>query len=590
MLTLKRIGNFFSSTPFLLFLIILSASYFRLANLNLIEFKSDEALNILLAAQPIFGHPFLSGGSVSSLGILNPPIFNYILFPIILISTDPRFISLFIALANVAAIIGFFLLIKKYYSLTTALIASLLISFSPWAILYSRKIWMQDLLMPFSILMLYSVHKLIIDKKEKYFALYAFSSLILIQLHPVTLIFVLITTAFILKKTKINLKYILLGAFLGIIPFIPYIIFEIQNKCPDCYSLISSRGRLNTGYSLQALLRPFQIVGIGDFRFILGDDTLTFAQKFPLFYKARTILYVEYPLLPLGFIFFMWKNRKFSFLGYATIFTTLAYFFLKLEPFMHYYIILLPLLFLFLASAFDYFIKNKNTLLKLVALFVLVLILMSSILFNSAFFALVKSLGSIKGDYGSTYIIYQNNQKFFDKYKKSPDYTEKVLSSYIPLSYMYGYQPLGKMLYGNVSTNEIPILEKNIQKDPLDKISQFKILAFYTKTPEDPQAISILRAKSLQTTQYIPIYKEVLNHYMGLRFKKEYLSSRFSFFYPEHWTTKEESDGTIILAGDGYEMSIKDLGLNNMEITCAAIKNICNKGTISEIKSSIEPL
>ena len=64
----------------LLFLFIVAASaIFRITNLNLIEFKDDEAINLFLAARPLFGHPFPPGGTVSSIGLLNPPFFNYLL-------------------------------------------------------------------------------------------------------------------------------------------------------------------------------------------------------------------------------------------------------------------------------------------------------------------------------------------------------------------------------------------------------------------------------------------------------------------------------------------------------------------------------
>ncbi len=574
-----------------LVLVITSSLLFRITNLDLIEFKSDEALNILLAAQPIFGHSFISGGTVSSLGVLNPPIFNYILFPLVLLSFDPRFITLFIALINVTAIIGFYFLIKRYYSLTTAVVASLLISFSPWAILYSRKIWMQDLLMPFTVLMLLAVHKLIIEKKERYWILYAASSLILIQLHQISAVFILITTVFMLKKVRLSLNYLILGVIIGLIPFIPYIIFEIQNKCPDCFALLSSRDRLNTGYSLQTFMRPLQIVGTGDFRFILGDDTLTFAQKFPLIYKARELLYLEYLLLPLGFFIFVIKNRNLSFLGYASLLTIVSYFFLKIESFMHYYIILLPLLFLFLATAFSYFLERKNSILRLGAGVLLLFILLVSIAFNKAFFDLLKMTGGTKGDYGTTYISSRKEtEERLSKYKDNPDFQERLLLSYIPLGHMYGYMPLSKMLYGNVAETDVPALEKILAKDPQDKQAQFKLLAFYTKTPETAQTVYILRDKSLKMSEYKPIYEEVLRNYMGRHFKKQYSSSSYSFFYPEHWPLAENDDGSIVLEGDGYNLTIKNLGLNNMEITCIKLTDKCDNGNISEIRNSIRPL
>lgn len=574
------------------FLIILISSLsFRVTNLNLIEFKSDEAINIFLAAQPLLGHSFLPGGTVSSLGVLNPPIFNYILFPITLISLDPRIITLFMALANVAGILGFFLLLKKYYGLATATIASLLLSFSPWAILYSRKIWMQDLLVPLTVLMLLAVHKLIVEKKEKYWILYIATSLVLIQLHQVSVVFIAATSLFMFRKVKLNFKFIIWGAIIGLIPLIPYIIFEIQNGCPDCYSFLQSKSKLSPKFSMQTFMRPFQILGVGDFRSILGDDTLTYAQKFPFTYKARQILYLEYLLLPFGFAVFMSKNKKFSFLGYATLLAITFYFFLKIESFMHYYIIFLPLLFLFLAFAFSFFLKSRSHILRIGAVTLLSIILLTSAAFTYRFFDLLKIQGKVEGDYGSIFINKDRDVKErLKKYDNDPHFEERILASYIPLSYMYGYEPFGKMLYGDISLSDTPMLEMELRKDPEDKIAQLKLLNLHTRAPETVQTIYVLRSKTQQMPEYLPIYREVLQRYMGKNFKKDFYSSRFAFFYPEHWIAAENSDGSIILNGNGYEITIKNLGLNNMEISCTEITSRCDSGNILEIKNSIKPL
>src|SRR3989344_36197 len=166
---LKKLKKIITSQTFLLFIIIFFVSaIFRLTNLDLIEFKTDEAINLLLASRPLFGHSFAPGGTVSSVGILNPPFFNYILFPFTFLTLDPRGISFFIGLINSLAIAFFFLAIKKYYGTTIAFITTILIALSPWSILYSRKIWTQDLLFPFFIPLFFSIHKLILEKKMFY--------------------------------------------------------------------------------------------------------------------------------------------------------------------------------------------------------------------------------------------------------------------------------------------------------------------------------------------------------------------------------------------------------------------------------------
>lgn len=71
----------------LFFLIIVAlSSIFRLTNLDLVEFKADEASNLLLATRIFFDHPLPYAGTATSVGILNPPFFIYLLIPLTLIS------------------------------------------------------------------------------------------------------------------------------------------------------------------------------------------------------------------------------------------------------------------------------------------------------------------------------------------------------------------------------------------------------------------------------------------------------------------------------------------------------------------------
>ena len=82
---------------YLLLIVLALSLLFRITNLDLIEFKADEGINLFLASRPIFGHGFAPGGTVSSLGVTNFPLINYLLLPLVMISKDPRIISFFIA-------------------------------------------------------------------------------------------------------------------------------------------------------------------------------------------------------------------------------------------------------------------------------------------------------------------------------------------------------------------------------------------------------------------------------------------------------------------------------------------------------------
>ncbi len=576
---------------FLLFLLIfLLAAAFRITNLDLIEFKTDEAVNLLLASRPLFGYGFPPGGTVSSIGVLNPPLFNYIIFPLTAISLDPKFISFFIGLTNSLAVAFLFLIIKRYYGLSIALISTILLSLSPWAIIYSRKIWMQDLLIPFFLPVFYSVHKLVIEKKAIYWLPYSIFSLILIQLHPISFVFISILTIFILfQKVKLNLRYIILGLFIGLIPLIPYLVYEFKNNCPDCQALIYARNKLSFRYSPEIFFRPLQILSQGNFRFILEDDTLTFSQRFPLTDTIRRIFYFEYLIIPLGIVLFLKKFRNFKFLAYSIITLPFVYFILKLEPFMHYYIITIPVLFLFLAVGFNSLIFNKNLFLKFGSRTLLIVIIIASISFNATIFELLRSKGSFRGDYGIAF--YKSEKEIKDKitqFKKQSDYNEIFLASFIPLNYTYGYLPHGRILYGEISEVNLLKLEEKLKEDSKDPRVKQKIIAFYTKKAPTLETLDVLRNKKNDIPQYEPLYNLVLSDYLSKNFKKEHRSVKLGikFFYPEHWTVKETNTG-ILINGDGYLVYIKKSEREKTKVECISLKNKCKMEVINDIETSI---
>jgi hypothetical protein len=588
----------------LLFLLIfvLSAS-FRITNLDLIEFKTDEAVNLLLAIRPFLGYELTPGGTVSSIGILNPPLFNYILMPIAAINWDPRFIAFAIGLINSIAIAVFFLIVKKYYSLSIALISSILFALSPWAIIYSRKIWMQDLLIPFFIIIFFSVHKLIIDKKTVYWIPYALSSLILIQLHQVSLIFVGILTIFLVKKVKVNLKYALLGLILGLLPLIPYLLYQLSNGCPDCSAFLQARNRLSPGYSAETLLRPLQITSQGGFRFIMGEDTLTFAQAHPIADNLKKVFYLEYLLLPLGLFLFMKKFKHFNFFALSVLALPLIYFILKLEPFMHYYIVILPLLFLFLGVSINSLPKNF----KYILLFLLIL---TSIAYNYSFFNLLSKKGSLNGDYGQVYHLSKKENDTRIKNLEDIRYEEAFLESFIPLNYTFGFEPLGKILYADTITEELPALENRLVTEPENQKVKHQLLAYFTPNAPTIATVDFFRKKSLDQPAYKPLYEEVYRYYLSHNFKKEYIyaSGQIRFFYPEHWRVmengqnlmvEEESYGVIISAAKQNNegiFKVQDLKIGSLKAFYFE-KNI-SKGekrsdrirTIESILSSVRPL
>lgn len=500
---------------FLFLFIIASALLFRVTYLSLIEFKTDEAINLFLASRPVFGHQFPPGSNASSVGILNPPLFNYLMFPIVLLTLYPPAISFFIGLINAVSVGLFFLFVKKYYGKIAALFASLLLANSSWLIIYSRKLWPQDIIVPFMILLLFSLHKIAIEKKHVFWFLYILSFLALIQLHQSTIFFLtFITLPFIASQKKFSMMPIFTACVIGILPLIPFILYEVQNGCPDCKAF-TSLGEQFSFHNFQLFLRPLQIVGAGNFQFILGDGMATLAKNYPIAYQARKLLYIEYLLLPFSMVIFWKRYPHFRFLVYASFILPFIYFVLKFTAFTHYFIILTPLLFLFLGVGFSTLISRKP--LRLAVVVVFILLIGVSILFNFSFFDLLQKQEVVNGDYGSTFAKTQRlTEEHFKNYQqRDKTYQEILISYYLPRTLLAQNVALTKLVYRYEEIQKrYPQLEEAFKKTPYDARIENELMVYYTHSPIQRSTVKKLEKFTQKYPQFLLIYSETYVLYL----------------------------------------------------------------------------
>jgi 4-amino-4-deoxy-L-arabinose transferase-like glycosyltransferase len=126
--------------------IVIIAVMMRLGAPGVVEFKRDEANLSILALDMARGQGIPLLGIDSSVGIRNAPVNAWIMAVPYLFSSDPLIATQYVGLLNVGAVILTYLLARRYYGPLAAVIAGLMLAVSPWAIVYSRKIWAQDLL------------------------------------------------------------------------------------------------------------------------------------------------------------------------------------------------------------------------------------------------------------------------------------------------------------------------------------------------------------------------------------------------------------------------------------------------------------
>jgi 4-amino-4-deoxy-L-arabinose transferase-like glycosyltransferase len=168
------------------------AAVLRLGWPGIIEFKRDEATLSRLALDLAKGDHFPILGIGSSVGFPNAPI-NVYLFTIPYVFGDnPILATLFVGFLNILAVALLWKMTRRYFGPVAAFLASLFYAVSPWAVIYSRKIWAQDILAPFIIATVFTGFLGFLELKPKRWAqlLHLLLLAITVQIHfgAVTLI------------------------------------------------------------------------------------------------------------------------------------------------------------------------------------------------------------------------------------------------------------------------------------------------------------------------------------------------------------------------------------------------------------------
>lgn len=131
---------------------IIAGVVIKFLALDAMEFKGDEFKAFALAAAYLQHLSLPQVGLQSSTGLFNPPFFLVLLWPALLIKTDPVFVTGWIVLLNGAGIIGLFIFLRRLGGTMLALQTTAIVATAPWLFVLSRKIWAQDALFPFLIL------------------------------------------------------------------------------------------------------------------------------------------------------------------------------------------------------------------------------------------------------------------------------------------------------------------------------------------------------------------------------------------------------------------------------------------------------
>lgn len=389
---LANIKSFFKKNYIwiLLSIIIFAAAYLRLHRIeDYLIFLGDEGRDALVVRDILHGNLTLLGPRASAGDFFTGPIYYYMMVPFLFIANyNPVGPAIMIALFGIATVFLIYFFGRKWIGETGALIAAALYTVSTLAISFARSSWNPNPMPFFSILIFYLLYRAVQKPQVWRFILVGVLYGIAFQLHYIQIFVGVIIAAFVLsanivlkrKELISNLlkQYISIagGFIIGISPFLA---FEVRHGFTNFQAIVSFI--LNGQPNATDLTHASFLQTISDVFFrLFGRIVLNYPQadSFHLYDKLMlwfwgafaVILAIASVAAALAIKDRLAKLLLFLWLGFGVV----LFGFYHKPIYDYYFQFMFPLPFLLVGNLLAT-ISKKNTVLKIAAVLVVVLII-----------------------------------------------------------------------------------------------------------------------------------------------------------------------------------------------------------------------
>ena len=207
------------------------------------------------------------------------PAYYYLIAFFLLFNKSPYAAISLVAILSIFSCIICFYLTKRYFGEKFAFWTSAFFVLSPWFFYFvSLNLMTPSVLVPFSMILLYSLMRIVVDGEDQYLALAAIASAIMLQIHlssllPMALAFIAILIS---RRKALFSKKIVVPALLFLLLMTPYIVNSYQHD-----SWFSVFGFLQNRYESTRLenLRdslgiPFMFTATYFGEYLLGSESI----------------------------------------------------------------------------------------------------------------------------------------------------------------------------------------------------------------------------------------------------------------------------------------------------------------------------
>ncbi|MFP4394797.1 MAG: hypothetical protein ACLFTI_05985 [Anaerolineales bacterium] len=273
----------------LLGLILALAFGLRMSQPTLTEFKLDEAGVVRRAQAIAYEGDRPASGAGASVGTAHLPLNLYLMALPLRLWNDPVAAILFTTLLNSLAVFACYIFGATYFGADVGLIAALLFAVNPWAVLYARKIWSQNL--PLVTLGFFGALAAALIQGRRRMLSAAFAALAaLIGLHLGGIIFIpVLGLAILLYRDQVSIRALVLGAGIFALALAPYVLHDAQH---DWQNLRGLRGYAGEGgaFSWDAVRYPFQLSGSAGIEGQVGAYHEQFRAALPNLWWGNTVI------------------------------------------------------------------------------------------------------------------------------------------------------------------------------------------------------------------------------------------------------------------------------------------------------------
>lgn len=253
-----RRGNRGEAAVFLLILLV--AALARLGRPDLTEFKADEGRLLTLALRMSDGEWAVRGIS-SSVGFPNAPMSVWLYSLPLFIRQHVYAATLFTGALGVAAVAGVYWMGRRYGGATVAIAGALMLAVSPWAIVFSRKIWAQNLLPAVAVAWAISAALAFVDGRRPYVALHLLLLAVAVQIHPAAAGLAPATLLFLVVfRRRVDWRYVGLGVLLALLTAAPFL-WYLWGRARTEGGLPLSSGQAPGGFSLTPFRLMLDLIG-----------------------------------------------------------------------------------------------------------------------------------------------------------------------------------------------------------------------------------------------------------------------------------------------------------------------------------------